>query len=199
VRDQPLRRGGEGSNLPGAIDPTRPRVTASIWLRRGVDDKADWKMSAGSQRAAWQLRAERFTQTQVRTIVATGLASPACDHQRPLEIVAVWASWGGLGPRIPRRGWIQTSGGSSTASYRQDPPGTFGAHHLASCPKTLRTAEISAADQTACEVCPAWSETPLHKTRPTGRLTPHPWHRPAAQQRLLVIPGTFRAHLPWPD
>ena len=47
-------------------------------------------------------------------------------------------------------------------------PGTFRAHHIASCPEPLRIAEISAAGQTTCTVRSPWSDRRLHKTRPTG-------------------------------
>jgi hypothetical protein len=49
--------------------------------------------------------------------------------------------------------------------------GTSGAHEREIRRGTLRAAEISAAGQTACSAHPSKSTTPLHKTRPTGRLT----------------------------
>ena len=48
--------------------------------------------------------------------------------------------------------------------------GTSGAHHPAICPEPTRTAEISAAGQSAYQIHPPWSPRRLHKTRPTGRL-----------------------------
>ena len=49
--------------------------------------------------------------------------------------------------------------------------GTSGAHQREICPEALRTAEISAAGQALCHVHPPRSDTPRHRTRPTGRLT----------------------------
>jgi hypothetical protein len=49
-------------------------------------------------------------------------------------------------------------------------PGHVGGTSARDCPETLRTAEISTADQTLFEVHPPRSEGTPHKTRPTGRL-----------------------------
>ncbi len=51
-------------------------------------------------------------------------------------------------------------------------PGTFRAHCVAIRPELVRRAEISAAGQTTCTARSAWSKRLLHRTRPTGRLTP---------------------------
>ena len=48
--------------------------------------------------------------------------------------------------------------------------GTFRAHCIAICPELMKTAEISAAGQTACAMRSPWSERRLHRTRPIGRL-----------------------------
>jgi len=57
--------------------------------------------------------------------------------------------------------------GSSSPPSRS---GTFRAHDDTICPEPMRNSEISAAGQTACAVRSPWSERPLHRTRPTGRL-----------------------------
>lgn len=66
---------------------------------------------------------------------------------------------------------------------REERQGTFRAHHTAICPEPTRTAEISAAGQATCQAHLRWSKQPMHKTRPTGRLT-----------RLRALTGGFCRH-----
>jgi hypothetical protein len=94
-----------------------------------------------------------------------GHARPTCSRAlRILEDEGLLTRIPGLAGRNAGR-----TGHRQPAAKRS---GTFRAHHVAICPELMRTAEISAAGQTVCVARSSWSERRLHRTRPTGRLTP---------------------------
>jgi hypothetical protein len=90
---------------------------------------------------------------------AIHLPSWSCgfDSRRPLSCFVA----GQLRAQAPAAGIV---------AYALLRRGTSGAHQREIYPEALRTAEISAAGQTACRVHPQCSGTPRHKTWPT-RLT----------------------------
>lgn len=94
---------------------------------------------------------------------------------------ATWVPTAAQPPERPVSGHTVVSGPArrsfiprrSQALVTPSRSGTFRAHRVAIYPELMRSTETSAAGQTTSAVRSPWSERRLHRTRPTGRLTPH--------------------------
>lgn len=129
-------------------------------------------------------------------LAASILAGVGGHHGQPAQVGYTTVFWVAAAICVAAAGiaWVLTDGAPATAGKArevppnegaksgcgdelnakdlQDQPGHIRAHQRAICPEVLRTPEISAAGQAACQMHPARSNTREHKTRPTRRLNP---------------------------